>query len=82
VKVEVEIIDPDTLTDNASIRRLDTEALSMTQRVQLHGGNTKTHLGMEHSWERLEVEEENQENKPTDVFADHGLMRSHMLKVE
>ena len=54
----------------------------MSQRVELNGRDTKTHFGMENSWEGFEVEEQEQKDKTPDVFTDYGLMRAYTLKVE
>lgn len=82
MKVQIQIIEPDALTDNARVRRLDPELSSMSERVELNSSDTKTHLGMEDAWQRLEVEQNHQKDESSDMLANHGLVRSHVLKVE
>lgn len=82
MKVEIEIIDPDAFPDNAGVYGLDPEPFAVADRVELNGGDTKTHLGVEDAWDGFEVEEQDQDDQASEVFADHGLMRADMLKVE
>lgn len=48
----------------------------------MNGGDTETHLGMKDTRDGFEVEEQDQEDQATEVFADHGLMWADMLKVK
>jgi len=82
MKVEVQLIDPDTLTDNAGVCGIDSETPAMPQRVELHHRDPQSHLGVKDAGQRLEVEQEHEQGEATNMFADHSLVRTHMLKIE
>lgn len=82
MKVQIKVIDPNTLSDNAGICGLDPESFAVADRVELDGSDTQTHLGVKDARQGFEVEEKDEENEAAEVPADHGLMGPDMLKVE
>lgn len=82
MKIEIQIIKPNSLPHNTRLCRLNPERPPIPDRIQLNQCNPKAHLCMEHTRQGLEVGQQNQEDQSTDIFANDRDQGSNVLEVE